>query len=168
MMDKDKEKNYITSYSKFIFNTYKTTKFNKQKVFYCPTEIYQLINKMDYKDGDNLFPNKQRPSDFSAFVTTIFTKNTYKHVTATNLRSIYLTYYYNSGQTTEEEYNRIADMMAHSRKLQGQYRKIIKDDNPNYSDFSSIASVSSSSVPSSVSSSTISSVPSSLPSFTIS
>ena len=45
---------------------------------------------MGYKDGDKLFPNKKRPSDFSAFVTKIFTKNTYKHLTATNLKSIYL------------------------------------------------------------------------------
>ena len=97
---------------------------------------------MNYKDGNKLFPNKKRPSDFSAFVTKIFTKNTYKHVTATNLRSIYLTDYYNSGQKNEE-YNRIADMMVHSRKQQGQYRKIIKDDNHD------------SSVPSSVPSSTV-------------
>ena len=152
IMEEDKEKNYITSDSKFIFNTYKTTKFYKQKVFDCPTEVFQLINKMGYKDGDKLFLNKKRPSDFSAFVTKIFTKNTYKHVTATNLRSIYLTDYYNSGQKTEEEYNRIADMMAHSRKQQGQYRKIIKDDNPDFS----VPSVPS--VPSSISSSTIPSV----------
>ena len=58
---------------------------------------------MGYKDGDKLFPNKKLPSDFSAFVIKIFTKNTYKHVTATDLRSIYLTDYYNSGQKTEED-----------------------------------------------------------------
>ena len=74
------------------------------------------------------------------------------------MRSIYLTDYYNSGQKIEEEFNRTADMMAHSRKQQGQYRKIIKDDNPVSSD--------SSSVPSSISSSTIPSVPSSSTSYT--
>ena len=133
MMEEDKEKNYITSDSKFIFNTYKTAKLYKQNVFDCPTEIYQLINRMGYKDGDKLFPNQKLPSDFSAFVIKIFTKNTYKYVTSTDLRSIYLTDYYNSGQKTEEEYNRTADMMAHSTKQQGQYRKIIKDDNPDSS-----------------------------------
>ena len=113
---------------------------------------------MGYKDGDKLFPNQKRPSDFSAFVTKLFTKNTYKHVTATNLRSIYLTLYYNSGQKTEEEYIRTADMMAHSRKQQGQYRKIIKDDNPVSSLPSSVLSVSSSSTVPSVSSSIVPSV----------
>ena len=44
MMEEDKEKNYITSDSKCILNTYKTTKSYKQKVFDCPIEIYQLIN----------------------------------------------------------------------------------------------------------------------------
>ena len=76
MMEEDKEKIYITSDSKFIFNTYKTAKFYKLKVFDSLTEIYQLINRMGYKDGDKLFSNKKRPSDFSAFVTKIFTKNT--------------------------------------------------------------------------------------------
>ena len=111
---------------------------------------------MGYKDGDKLFPNKQLPSDFSAFVVKIFTKNTYKHVTATDFRSIYLTDYYNSSQKTEEEYNQTADMMAHSRMQQGQYRKIIKDDNPDSSDSSSVLSVPSSSIPSI----TITSIPS--------
>ena len=129
MMEEDKEKNYITSDSKLIFNTYKTAKLYKQKTFDCPIEIYQLINRIGYKDGDKLFPNKKLSSDFSAFVIKIFTKNTYKHLTATDVRSIYLTDYYNHGQKTEE-YNKTADMMAHSRKQQGQYRKIIKDDNP--------------------------------------
>ena len=115
-----------------------------------------MINRIGYKDGDKLFPNKKRPSDFSAFVIKIFTKNTYKHVTATNLRSIYLTDYYNSGQKTEEEYNKIADMMAHSRKQQGQYKKIIKDDNPDNPDSSVSSYIIPSSVPSvSSSSSTI-------------
>ena len=115
---------------------------------------------MGYKDGDKLFPNKELPSDFSAFVIKIFTKNTFKHVTATDLRSIYLTDYYNSGQKTEEEYNRTADMMAHSRKQQGQYRKIIKDDNPDFSDSSTITSVTCSSIPSTTITSVLS-VPSS-------
>ena len=74
MMEEDNEKHYITSDSKFIFNTYKTAKSYKQKVFDGPTEGYQLINRMGYKDGDRLFPNKQRSSDFSAFVITIFTR----------------------------------------------------------------------------------------------
>ena len=101
MMEEDKESNYITSESKFVFNTYTTTKFYKQKVFDCPTEIFQLINIMGYKDGDRLFPNQKRPNDFSAFVIKIFTKNTYKHVTITNLRNIYLTDYYISIEQTE-------------------------------------------------------------------
>ena len=54
-------------------------------------------------------------------------------------------------------------MMAHTRKQQGQYRKIIKDDNP----LASIFSVPSDSIPSSIpSSSSIPSVPSSLSSST--
>ena len=157
MMKEDKGKNYITSDSKFIYNTYKTAKLYKQNTFDCPIEIYQLINRMGYKDGDKLFPNTKLPSDFSAFVIKIFTNNTYKHVTAADLRSIYLTDYYNSGQKTEEDYNRIADMMAHSRKQQGQYRNIIKDDNPDSSVF-----LVPSSVPSVISSSTVPSVPSSV------
>ena len=55
MVKEVKETNYITSDSKFIFNTYKTAKSYKQKVFDCLTEIYQLINRMNYKDGDKLF-----------------------------------------------------------------------------------------------------------------
>ena len=121
MKDEDTEKNYITSDCKFIFNTYKTAIFYKQKVFDCPPEIYELINRIGYKDGDRLFSNKKRTSDFSTFVIKIFTKNTYKHVTATDLRSLYLTDYCNSGQKTEDEYNRTADIMAHTRKQQGQY-----------------------------------------------
>ena len=144
MIEDNKENNYITSDSKFIFNTYKTAKLYKRKIFDCPTEIYQLINRMGYKDGYKLFTNQKLPSDFSALVIKIFTKNTYKHVTATDLRSIYLTDYYNNGSKTEEDYNRTADVMAHSRKQQGQYRKIIKDDNP----VPSVLSVPSSSVPS--------------------
>ena len=132
IMDEDKETNFITSNSKFIFNTYKTAKSYKQKVFDCPTEIYQLINRMNYNDGDRLFLNKKRTSDFSTFVIKISTKNTYKHVTSTDLRSIF---YCISGQKTEEEYNRTADMMAHTRKQHKQYRKIIKDDNPDSSVF---------------------------------
>ena len=161
MKDEDIEKHYITSDSKFIFNTYKTAKFYKQNVFDCPPEIYELINRIGYNDGDRLFPNKKRTSDFSTFVIKIFTKNTYKHVTATDLRSIYLTDYCNSGQKTEEEYNRRADMMAHTRKQQGHYRKIIKDDNPPTSFLSSSSSTSSlPSLPSPSSSSTsTSSVP---------
>ena len=115
MMDEAQNKNYITSDSKFIFNTYKTAKSYNQQVFDCPTEIYELINRIGYKDGDRLFPNKKRRSYFTAFVIKIFTKNTHKHVTATDLRSIYLTDYCNSGQKTEEEYNRTADMMAHTK-----------------------------------------------------
>ena len=80
---------------------------------------------MGYNDGDKLFQNKKRSSDFSAFVIKILTKNTYKHITATDLRSIYLTDYCNIGLKTEEEYNRTADMIVHSRKPQGKYRKII-------------------------------------------
>ena len=142
MIEENKEKNYITFDSKCIFNTYKTAKLYKRKVFDCPTEIYQLINRMGYKDGDRLFPNQKLPSDFIAFVIKIFTKDTYKHVTATDLRSIYLTDYYNNGSKTGDDYHRTAEMMAHSRKQQGQYRKIIKDDNP-------VSSVSSSTIPSS-------------------
>ena len=77
------------------------------------------------------------------------------------MRSIYLTDYCNSGQKTEEEYNRTAYMMAHSSKQQGQYRKIIKVDNLPISVPSTIPS---STIPSSLSSSTWSS--SSSPSFT--
>ena len=73
------------------------------------------------------------------------------------MRNIYLTDYCNSGQKTEEEYNRTSDMMAHSRKQQGQYRKIIKDDNPVSSSVSSIPS----STVLSVHSSTVHSVPTS-------
>ena len=113
------KKNYITSDSKFIFNIYKTAKSYKQQVFDCPSEIYELINRIGYNVGDRLFPNKKLASNFSAFVIKIFTKNTYKHITATDLRSICLTDYCNSGQKTEEEYNRTADMMAHTRKQQG-------------------------------------------------
>ena len=51
-------------------------------------------------------------------------------------------------------------MMAHTRKQQGQYRKIIKDDNPSTSVPSSVSSTSVPSVPLSSSSST-SSLPSS-------
>ena len=65
IIEEDKEKNYITSDSKFIFNIYKTAKLYKRKVFDCPTKIYQLINRMGYKDGDKLFPNQKLPSDFS-------------------------------------------------------------------------------------------------------
>ena len=68
MKDEDTEKNYITSDSKFSFNTYKTAKFYKQKVFDCPPEIYELINRIGYKDGDRLFQNKKRTSNFSTFV----------------------------------------------------------------------------------------------------
>ena len=64
MMDEDTENNYLSSDSTFIFNTYKTVKFYKQIVFDCPPEIYQLINRIGYKDGDRLFPNKKRTSDF--------------------------------------------------------------------------------------------------------
>ena len=71
---------------------------------------------MGYKDGDKLFIITKRSSAFSAFVIKIFTKNTYKHVTATHFRIIYLTDYCNSGQKSEEKYNITADMMAHSRK----------------------------------------------------
>ena len=102
---------------------------------------------MGYTDGDKLFPNQNRPSDFRAVVTKKFTKNTYKHVTATNLKIIYLTDYYNNGHKTEEEYNRIAHMMAHSIKKQGQYRSIRKDDNP-VPLVPSVPSVHSSTVPS--------------------
>ena len=84
---------------------------------------------MGYKDGDRLFRNKTQPSDFSSFVSKIFEKNAHKHVTAKDLRSINLTSYSNNGQHTEEELNITANMKAHSRKLQGQYRKIIKDKN---------------------------------------
>ena len=59
MMEEDKEKNYITFDSKFIFNTYKSAKLYKQKTFDCPIEIYQLINKIGYKNGDKLFSNKK-------------------------------------------------------------------------------------------------------------
>ena len=31
-----------------MFNTYKTNTLYKRKVFDCLTEIYQLINRMDY------------------------------------------------------------------------------------------------------------------------
>ena len=85
------------------------------------------------------------------------------------MKSIYLTDYYNSGQKTEEEYNRIADMMSYSRKQQGQYRKIIKDDNPDSSVSSIFSVLSSSTVPSITSSSSVpSSVPSIIPSSNIS
>ena len=58
MMEEDKENNFITSDSMFIFNKYKNAKSYKQKVFDCLTEIYLLINRMGYKDGDRLFPTK--------------------------------------------------------------------------------------------------------------
>ena len=77
IMEEDKENNYITSDSKFIFNTYKTAKLYKQKTFDCLIEIYQLINRIGYKDNDKLFPNKKLPSDFSSFVIKIYTKNIY-------------------------------------------------------------------------------------------
>ena len=68
------------------------------------------------------------------------------------MRSIYLTDYYNSGQRTEEEYNKTEDILAHSTKQQGQYRKINKNDNPVSSVPSSVSSytVPSSSTPFSI------------------
>ena len=45
-MDDDINTNYITSDSKFIFNTDKTTKFYKQNIFDCPSEVFQLSNRI--------------------------------------------------------------------------------------------------------------------------
>ena len=101
------KQNYITSDSKFIFNTYKTAMLYKQKVFYWQTKIYQLIKRMGYNNGVKLFPNQKRPSNLSGFVIKLVTKNTYKHVTTTDLRRIYLTDYCNSGQRTNEEYRKL-------------------------------------------------------------
>ena len=42
MIEEDKQKNYITSYSKFIFNTYKTAKLYKSKVFDCQIGIFSV------------------------------------------------------------------------------------------------------------------------------
>ena len=45
------------------------------------------------------------------------------------MKSIYLIYYYNSGQNSYQDYNRTADMMSHTSKQHWQYKKIIKDKN---------------------------------------
>ena len=124
-------------------------------------KFINILKKMGYNDGDRLFLKKKTKSAFILFISNIFENNENKHVTLTYLRVRDLTYIYAGRLKSEEEYRKLAKIMAHSREEQLRYRKIIDDqtyqDQDNQNQDESSTHIFYSSIPLSIPSSTFSS-----------
>ena len=124
----DKEKNILLMKdgkpTELYYNVYKTAKTYKSIRIKVPERLSNILKKYiddkKLKDGDYLFGNS---SNFSAVITSTFSKYTNKKITANTLRHSYISMYLSKPRSIADK-KHIGRLMGHSIGTQAKYMKL--------------------------------------------